>query len=295
MVSSHFKIIILLLITVFCQSSNSGIQDTIIEKKLALSMRMIGHQVLLQSGDSTSVVLPIKKEGDRYRIQFESIFQFMPDDLVPLIDSVMTSTGIVESYLVEVEECDSKEIIYGYSIGDTAHSSMIPCRRRVQPEDCYSILITILDNIENTASIDEEIAIDEGLTDLEKSGLIGIIILIIVALVFTLIKRKNSKLNSNVISIGNYKFDKRNMKLIYDDINVELTSKEADLLYLLHSSANDTLERDVILKLVWGDEGDYVGRTLDVFISKLRKKLENDPNVKIANIRGIGYKLVLND
>ena len=55
---------------------------------------------------------------------------------------------------------------------------------------------------------------------------------------------------------------------------------------------NTTVERDVILNMVWGDEGDYVGRTLDVFISKLRKKLEADSSVKIVNIRGVGYKLV---
>jgi DNA-binding response OmpR family regulator len=47
------------------------------------------------------------------------------------------------------------------------------------------------------------------------------------------------------------------------------------------------------LNKVWGDEGDYIGRTLDVFISKLRKKLEADSSIKIVNIRGVGYKLVM--
>ena len=85
------------------------------------------------------------------------------------------------------------------------------------------------------------------------------------------------------------------MELTIHDNKIELTSKEADLLQLLSESANDTVERDDILKEVWGDDGDYVGRTLDVFISKLRKKLEADSNVRIVNIRGIGYKLILND
>ena len=53
------------------------------------------------------------------------------------------------------------------------------------------------------------------------------------------------------------------------------------------------MERDVILNMVWGDEGDYIGRTVDVFISKLRKKLEFDSKVKIVNVRGVGYKLVM--
>lgn len=84
------------------------------------------------------------------------------------------------------------------------------------------------------------------------------------------------------------------MNLLFADTKIELTSKEADLLSLLHSSANTTIAREQILEIVWGDEGDYIGRTLDVFISKLRKKLEDDPSVKIVNIRGVGYKLILN-
>jgi DNA-binding response OmpR family regulator len=83
------------------------------------------------------------------------------------------------------------------------------------------------------------------------------------------------------------------MALSFEDKSVELSSKEAELLSLLHNFANAPLEREVILQKVWGDEGDYVGRTLDVFISKLRKKLEADANVKIVNIRGVGYKLVM--
>ena len=84
------------------------------------------------------------------------------------------------------------------------------------------------------------------------------------------------------------------MTLVFENKKIELTSKESDLLLLLHSSANATIKRENILKIVWGDEGDYVGRTLDVFISKLRKKLQRDPSIKISNIRGVGYRLILN-
>jgi len=58
---------------------------------------------------------------------------------------------------------------------------------------------------------------------------------------------------------------------------------------------NAPVEREVMLKEVCGGVGDYVGRTIDVFISKLRKKFEVDPSVRIANIRGEGYKLILDD
>lgn len=83
------------------------------------------------------------------------------------------------------------------------------------------------------------------------------------------------------------------MILIRGDEHIEFTGKECMLLKALYNALNTTLERDEILSIVWGDDGDYVGRTLDVFISKLRKKLESDPKVKILNLRGVGYKLVL--
>ena len=106
-------------------------------------------------------------------------------------------------------------------------------------------------------------------------------------------RKRNSTIDPSWIPLGEYYFDQRNMELVIEQQHIELTSKEADLLMLLYNEANTTVERDVILNMVWGDEGDYVGRTLDVFISKLRKKLEFDSKVKIVNIRGVGYKLVL--
>jgi len=63
---------------------------------------------------------------------------------------------------------------------------------------------------------------------------------------------------------------------------------------LLHASANSITERDVILNAVWGEDGDYAGGTLDVFILKLRKKLETDESLTIVNIRGVRYKLIVN-
>src|SRR5690606_464662 len=100
--------------------------------------------------------------------------------------------------------------------------------------------------------------------------------------------------NEHIITIGAYQYNKHNMMLSYNDDAVELTGKESDLLLLLHTSINNTIERDVILNTDWGDKVDYIGRTLDVFNSKLRKKIEADPNLKIVNIRGDRDKLIVN-
>ena len=106
-------------------------------------------------------------------------------------------------------------------------------------------------------------------------------------------RKKKARKNPNLIVLGKYHFDKIRSELIIAEQRIELTSKEADLLFLLYEALNNTVEREVLLNKVWGDEGDYIGRTLDVFISKLRKKLEFDERIKIVNVRGVGYKLVM--
>jgi DNA-binding response OmpR family regulator len=107
-------------------------------------------------------------------------------------------------------------------------------------------------------------------------------------------KKLASPFNSNWVSIGEYYFDKKNMKLIFRGVEEGLSGKESDLLELFYSNKNKTLEREYILNTVWNDEGDYIGRTLDVSVSKLRKRLREDSTVKIINIRGVGYRFVIN-
>lgn len=264
--------------------SNSDAQNTHDEKHIEVSLRMIGHQILLNSGDSTSRVLPIIKSNDRYRIEFESEFEFDPEDLVSTVNRVVKETKLANGYIVEMENCETKEVVYGYEMNKLEEDDIIPCRLRGQPRSCYSLLFTIIGASE--AKHDEASLVNY----------ITYILLTTVAIVvffFLRKKRNKSTTDPNLIPLGEYHFDKQNTELIIEHQRIELTNKEADLLLLLNNSLNTTVEREVILSRVWGDEGDYVGRTLDVFISKLRKKLEADPKVKIVNIRGVGYKLVI--
>jgi DNA-binding response OmpR family regulator len=76
--------------------------------------------------------------------------------------------------------------------------------------------------------------------------------------------------------------------------NIELTRTEARVLRIFALSPNEVIERSRLQKEIWEDEGIIVGRSLDMFISKLRKKLEFDPTIKIVVIRGKGYKLEIN-
>ncbi len=280
-------------------------QPTLTESRTLVALRMIGHRILLRSGDTSSLVLPIEKEGNRYKISFQLPFQFSPDVLVALVDSVVKPSGIAGQYIVEIEACTTRQIVYSFQMGASDTSGMIPCTGRVQPSDCYNLFFTIVEPVnppypQPNAKLESSISGKSG--PFNYTFLLFFIVPLMILSLFVLRKKSNPVLPSllqeatdpDVIPIGSYTFNKRNMNLSVNNQTIELTGKEADLLFLLHASANKTIERNVILNAVWGDDGDYAGRTLDVFISKLRKKLETDESLKIVNIRGVGYKLIVN-
>ena len=93
--------------------------------------------------------------------------------------------------------------------------------------------------------------------------------------------------------IGNYIFNLKNQTLAHKEVIENLTHRETLLLHFLIINSNEILNRSVILKKIWGNNDFFSGRSMDVFITKLRKKLNLDSNVQILNIRGQGYKLIL--
>lgn len=96
---------------------------------------------------------------------------------------------------------------------------------------------------------------------------------------------------SQEYQIGSYVFHASNFELKGPEVSRTLTRKEADILKLLSERPNQVIERELITTLVWGDDSYFVGRSLDVFITKLRKYLADDPNVNIQNVHGVGFKL----
>lgn len=97
--------------------------------------------------------------------------------------------------------------------------------------------------------------------------------------------------NSDVFQIGTYEFDTINFVLKHDNFEKTLTKKEAQILSILCKYMNQVVTREIVLTGVWGHDDYFVGRSLDVFITKLRKYLKEDSNIQIANIHGIGFKL----
>ena len=109
-----------------------------------------------------------------------------------------------------------------------------------------------------------------------------------------LLNRKKLQEVSETIKIGQYIFDFPKQLLKYKEEEKEmLTHREAQLLFYLYKNKNQVLDRTFILKKLWKNDDFFSARSMDVFISKLRKKLSKDKNIQIINVRGYGYKLII--
>ena len=111
-----------------------------------------------------------------------------------------------------------------------------------------------------------------------------------------ILRRTSHESQSNaqmVFTLGRYTFDTRKQLLIEGDNSVKLTTKESDLLKLLCQNANKVLERNYALKSIWIDDNYFNARSMDVYITKLRKHLKEEPTVEIINVHGKGYKLIV--
>jgi DNA-binding response OmpR family regulator len=95
-----------------------------------------------------------------------------------------------------------------------------------------------------------------------------------------------------VFSLGKYVFDANKQLLTSDDKTINLTTKESDLLKMLCQHPNQVLERNYALKAIWKDDNYFNARSMDVYITKIRKHLRDEPGVQILNIHGKGYKLL---
>ena len=95
------------------------------------------------------------------------------------------------------------------------------------------------------------------------------------------------------IKIGAFIFNPKKQILSKDDFSVNLTTKESELLTLLFKNKNDILERNHALKAIWGDDNYFNGRSMDVYIAKLRKYLKHDEKIQIINVHGRGFKLLM--
>jgi DNA-binding response OmpR family regulator len=117
----------------------------------------------------------------------------------------------------------------------------------------------------------------------------------LVARINAILKRVSTDSNSyfDDLEIGKLTFNPKMQILSMGDFSVTLTTKESDLLTLLYKNKNNILDRNHALKAIWGDDNYFNGRSMDVYIAKLRKYLKQDDQIQIINVHGRGFKLLL--
>ena len=271
----------ILFIVLICVGFSFGDNNNYASSKREVLLRRIGHDILLQSGDSTSRVLPIKKIAENeYQITFESAFSFQPDALVKTTQRWLAKDPLANDYVVSVLNCANSTVAYGYAVSKNKKDDIVACIGRKQPVACYTINITFKPN---------GIATNYGylLGGFPFFALLGFVFLKPAKPKKTVAKTEDDKL----FTFGSVVFDAQQRQLQINETTEVLTATETRLLRIFAAAPNETIARSRLQKEIWEDEGVIVGRSLDMFISKLRKKLELDAKTNIVVVRGKGYKL----
>lgn len=253
-------------------------QKNDLSEKVKIALRQVGNQLLLSNKDSTSLVLPIKKVDENiYKISFEKELKFEPSTLVVAIKKNFKKLTISSNYRVEVIQCLDNEVAYSYEINIDKEKTIIPCAGRFLPGKCYIIKIEFL-----------------GENVYKNRLLFYFFIPIIIGFLYLIFfNKKIHKTNKNekYTVLGAFIFYPEQNKLVKKAKEITLSKKECELLAIFIANANQVIKREELTKRVWEDNGVIVGRSLDTYISKLRKKLQEDSSIKLINIHGIGYKL----
>ena len=267
---------------VLCLISCVNKQNDAFSEVVKVSFRDVGHHLLLSNQDTTSLVKPVLAITDKkFKLAFENEFEIHPDSLVIYIKNSFQKSELPEYYLVEVIQCSDYEVAYSYEVKQQVEKGIIPCAGRILKKGCYFITVRFT-KTPKTAD-----------TNLHLLYLFvfGVLSIFGVVIFKKKSKKNSSKKESDFALIGRFKFYPEQNKLVKEAIEISLSKKECELLAIFIAKPNQIIKRDELTKKVWEDNGVFVGRSLDTYISKLRKKLKGDTSIKLTNVHGIGYKL----
>ncbi len=292
-------------------------------KEVNVLIREIGHRLLQQSGDETSRVLPVAEiQEGTFLLTFESRLVFNNDSLMALTQRLLPKTQFPLGYTVTVHDCNKAGIVYGFQVNNTT-PDVLPCKGRDQLPGCYTIEITFPDLYDNFQNVEQKQANIDPLSDRLEANpkgkgfkmeifdnpffiKVGSAMLVLLGITFLIGRfRKNvtpalAQHQDHAIStdslpegsaIGKFMFDLKGQRLLLGGVVISLTEKEYKILELLNKNFGELIPRETLMQEIWINEGVITGRSLDMFVSKLRKKLSRDPELRITNVHGKGYKL----
>lgn len=259
-------------------------EGTRLARSANLALRRTAHILLRQQGDSTSHIAPVQQINDHtFTIRLEKAFAY--DKIPPLLQESLALHHIRTPYDVAVLDCTHGEMQLGYSFYDLKSPEGVACSGRVQEEGCHTLQVTFNSSV--TAAAAPLNPWWAGGLGFLLGGLVWYRVARSRKPAETLVAQENYPL----LHLGQTTFDPANQSLVVAGTCHSLTYRETKLLRLFAEHPNQLLERNFILSSVWGDEGIIVGRSADVFVSRLRKLLQSDPTLRITSIHGVGYRL----
>ena len=258
-------------------------KNEIPEKHVEVALRDLGHQLLLTAKDSSSRVMPVKKLNENtYQISFQNHFGFISDTLINLVQRTFQKNSLANDYIVNLRNCEQNETVFAFEINNQA-GDLTPCRGRTLEVGCYVIEIELLK---------------------KNQFNFFLLLLLIIPLSFVgfyvkdKFRKKEEKEpvsdNNDYIQLGNFQFYTGSNVLKSEHKTITLSEKETKALKIFAENINHIVEREILMKEIWEDEGIVViSRNVDVLVSKLRKKLSDDNSFKFINVHGRGYKFIV--
>jgi hypothetical protein len=283
-----------LLAIYFNAQKNNTAYQTSLEQVM---MRKLVHQLLLSSGDSASRILPVKQvDTGVFHLYPQNHLAINPDTFMAITSRLVQQYNTLSNFTVQVKNCDSTSVSYGFAVSSGA--LVATCGGRQLPSACYYFEFIVAPATANNLA----------------SYWWYIVAVVAAIVVFAAIKKRTGKIvktrvafeqpenkaasiqeadGINTLPLGRFLFLPLQQCLMQGEQKTMLTDKESKVLHLLAGRANTLVERNLLQQEIWENEGVIVTRSLDMFISKLRKKLAADPDIKILNIHGKGYKLII--
>lgn len=293
-------IVVFLAILVLLTVSFTSEDERYRESRDLVALRKIGHELLLRNGDRHSLVLPVKQVSPKeFLVQFSTPLEIYPDGLLDIMDAAVRAYRLPADYVVNVYRCDDRSLVYGFAIARDTAQNIVPCLGRQLPRNCYTINIRFATNLASDGS--NKYYIGGGLAAIAVLSLFSIRSLRKKQGATGIRKEEGTVVEArglsaeteqvSTVSVGAFVFNPDQQWLELNNQRTVLTGKEAQLLRLFAAAPNTVLERTDLQKQVWENEGVIVTRSLDMFVSRLRKKLEADPSIRLVNVHGKGYKM----
>lgn len=251
----------------------------------ALAVRQIGHDYLISVGDSTSRI-PVVVRAEDGSLSLRLSRQIDYDTLSRVARRALLRYGVDQRYTLALEDCGSGEVFLGSqwssAYATTATETGAACTGRDQEERCGNVRLRFLEE-------------ESGLPWPLLIGLTGFLLFMsrpLIGYLSPVTEEVTGTEGDGVRLSPNCDFDALAHQLRVGEERYELTYRESKLLTYFADRPGIVLPRQDIHDAVWGEEGIITGRSLDVFVSRLRKKLAGAEGVEIRTAHGIGYQLV---